>query len=146
MSHDKPPFWKRKKLSQMTQEEWESLCDGCGKCCLNKLIDTDTQELFFTNVACRLLDLKSCRCTRYKDRSRLVKDCVRLTPRNVRRIKWLPATCAYRLVTEGADLPEWHHLICGDRRAVHKAGISVVGRSISESEAGDLDDHIVDPL
>ena len=146
MPQDEKPFWKRKKLSQMTQEEWESLCDGCGKCCLNKLIDVDSDELFFTNVACRLLDLKSCRCTRYEDRSKLVKDCVRLTPRNVRRIKWLPETCAYRLVADGQDLPEWHYLVCGDRRAVHRAGISVKGRAISETEAGDLEDHIVDPL
>jgi uncharacterized cysteine cluster protein YcgN (CxxCxxCC family) len=143
MASNEPAFWKSKKLSQMTQAEWESLCDGCGKCCLNKLIDADTDELFFTSVACRLLDLKSCRCTRYEERSSLVKDCVRLTPRNVRRIKWLPETCAYRLVANGQDLPDWHHLVCGDRQEVHRRRRSVRGRAISEDEAGDLEDHIV---
>ena len=138
------PFWKTKKLTEMSQTEWESLCDGCGKCCLNKLIDTDTNELFFTNVACKLLDTKNCQCTRYEDRSKLVKDCVRLTPRNVKKIRWLPDTCAYRLVAEGKDLFDWHHLICGDRNAVHRAGISARGRIISEEEAGELEDHIVD--
>ena len=144
MADGDQPFWKTKKMSQMTQAEWESLCDGCGKCCLNKLIDTDTNELFFTNVACKLLDTKSCQCTRYQDRSKLVKDCVRLTPRNVRKIRWLPDTCAYRLVAEGKDLYDWHHLKCGDRNAVHRAGISGRGRVISETEAGELEDHIVD--
>ncbi len=146
MAKNELPFWKRKKMSRMTQAEWESLCDGCGKCCLNKLIDVDSDELFFTNVACRLLDLKTCRCTDYPRRSTLVKDCVRLTPGNVRRIKWLPETCAYRLVAEGADLPSWHHLVCGDRRQVHRAGVSVRGRAIPEDKAGDLEDHVVDPL
>jgi uncharacterized protein len=144
MADGDQPFWKTKKMSQMTQAEWESLCDGCGKCCLNKLIDTDTDELFFTNVACKLLDTKSCQCTRYKDRSKLVKDCVRLTPRNVRKIRWLPDTCGYRLVAEGKDLYDWHHLKCGDRNAVHRAGISARGRVISETEAGELEDHVVD--
>ncbi len=144
MADGDQPFWKTKKMSQMTQAEWESLCDGCGKCCLNKLIDTDTNELFFTNVACKLLDTKSCQCTRYQERSKLVKDCVRLTPRNVRKIRWLPDTCAYRLVAEGKDLYGWHHLVSGDRNAVHRAGISGRGRVISETEAGELEDHIVD--
>jgi uncharacterized cysteine cluster protein YcgN (CxxCxxCC family) len=144
MADDEQPFWKTKTLSQMTQAEWESLCDGCGKCCLNKLIDTDTEELFFTNVACRLLDTKSCQCTRYKDRSKLVKDCIPLTPRNVKTIRWLPDTCAYRLVAQGKDLYDWHHLVCGDRNAVHRAGMSARGRIISEKDAGELEDHLVD--
>ena len=143
MADGNQPFWKTKKMSQMSQAEWESLCDGCGKCCLNKLIDADTEELFFTNVACKLLDTKSCQCTRYKDRSKLVKDCVRLTPRNVGKIRWLPDTCAYRLVAEGKDLYDWHHLQCGDRNAVHRAGVSARGRVISETDAGALEDHIV---
>jgi uncharacterized cysteine cluster protein YcgN (CxxCxxCC family) len=138
------PFWKTKKLGQMTQAEWESLCDGCGKCCLNKLIDGDTDELFFTNVVCKLLDSDSCRCTRYANRHKYVPDCVQLTPRNVKKLRWLPETCAYRLVAEGKDLYDWHHLICGDRNEVHKAGMSVRGRVISEKDAGDLEDHIVD--
>jgi uncharacterized protein len=146
MAMTKPdqPFWKTKKLGQMTQAEWESLCDGCGKCCLNKLIDADTNELFYTNVVCKLLDHNSCRCTRYANRHKYVPDCVQLTPRNVKKIRWLPDTCAYRLVAEGKDLFDWHHLICGDRSAVHKAGVSVRGRVISEKDAGDLEDHIVD--
>ena len=144
MPKDDQPFWKTKKLGQMTQAEWESLCDGCGKCCLNKLIDADTNELFFTNVVCKLLDSNSCRCTRYANRHKYVPDCVQLTPRNVKKIRWLPATCAYRLVAEGKDLYDWHHLVCGDRQAVHKAGMSVRGRVISEKDAGDLEDHIVD--
>jgi uncharacterized cysteine cluster protein YcgN (CxxCxxCC family) len=143
MSDPEQPFWKTKKLGQMTKAEWESLCDGCGKCCLNKLIDADTDELFFTNVACKLLDTKSCQCTRYPRRHEYVKDCVALSPRNVKKIRWLPETCAYRLVAEGKDLFDWHHLVCGDRNAVHKAGISVRGRVISEDDAGELVDHIV---
>jgi uncharacterized cysteine cluster protein YcgN (CxxCxxCC family) len=138
------PFWKTKKLGQMTQAEWESLCDGCGKCCLNKLIDADTNELFYTNVVCKLLDSDSCRCTRYANRHKYVPDCVQLTPRNVKKLRWLPETCAYRLVADGKDLYDWHHLVCGDRNEVHKAGMSVRGRVISEKDAGDLEDHIVD--
>ena len=144
MSNRDQPFWKTKKMSQMSKAEWESLCDGCGKCCLNKLIDTDTDELFFTNVACRLLDTKSCQCTRYKDRHKLVKDCVPLTPRNVKKLRWLPDTCAYRLVANGQDLPEWHYLKCGDRKEVHRAGASARGRIITEKDAGELEDHLVD--
>jgi uncharacterized protein len=141
---DKQPFWKTKTMGQMTQAEWESLCDGCGKCCLNKIIDADTNELFFTNVACKLLDTKSCQCTHYQDRHSIVKDCVRLTPRNVKKIRWLPDTCAYRLMAEGKDLYPWHYLISGDRNTVHKAKVSVRGRAISEEVAGALEDHIVD--
>lgn len=144
MPNDDQPFWKTKKLTQMTRAEWESLCDGCGKCCLNKLIDTDTNELFFTNVACRLLDTRSCQCTRYKDRHKHVKDCIPLTPRNVKKLRWLPDTCAYRLVANGQDLPDWHHLKCGDRREVHRVGASARGRIISEKQAGELEDHLVD--
>jgi uncharacterized cysteine cluster protein YcgN (CxxCxxCC family) len=144
MPNAEQPFWKTKKLGQMTQAEWESLCDGCGKCCLNKLIDGDTDELFFTNVVCKLLDSNSCRCTRYANRHKYVPDCVQLTPRNVKKLRWLPETCAYRLVAEGKDLYDWHHLVCGDRNEVHKAGMSVRGRVISEKDAGPLEDHIVD--
>jgi hypothetical protein len=143
MADGEQPFWKTKKMSQMTQAEWESLCDGCGKCCLNKIIDIETNELHFTNVACKLLDTESCRCKHYKTRFSYVKDCVRLTPRNVRQIRWLPDTCAYRLVAEGKDLYDWHHLVCGDRNAVHRAGISGRGRIISEQDAGELEDYIV---
>jgi uncharacterized cysteine cluster protein YcgN (CxxCxxCC family) len=141
---DHLPFWKTTKLGQMSQAQWESLCDGCGKCCLNKLIDDDTDELFFTNVACRQLDLRNCRCKDYANRHELVPDCIKLTPRNLGKIDWLPETCAYRLVRDGKDLPWWHPLIYGDPATVHRAGISVRGRAISETKAGELEDHIVD--
>jgi uncharacterized cysteine cluster protein YcgN (CxxCxxCC family) len=138
------PFWRRKSLREMTREEWESLCDGCAKCCLHKLEDLDTGEVSYTNVACRLLDIGSCRCTNYPERQRLVPDCVFLTPELVDDLGWLPSTCAYRLVAEGQDLRWWHPLISGDPESVHRAGISVRGRVISERRAGDLEDHITD--
>lgn len=138
------PFWKRKTLKEMTLDEWESLCDGCAKCCLHKLEDPDTSELSFTNVACKLLDTKTCRCTNYVERTLLVPDCVELLPRNLGHLAWLPNTCAYRLIYEGKDLPWWHPLVSGDKKTVHKAGVSARGRIISELEAGDLEDHIVE--
>jgi len=140
----KQPFWKTTPLGQMSRQQWESLCDGCGRCCLEKLRDTDTNELHFTNVACRQLDLRSCRCKDYENRKELVPDCVQLTPRNIRRFDWLPETCAYRVLAEGKDLAWWHPLVSGDPRTVHQAGISVRRRVVSESKAGDLEDHIVD--
>jgi uncharacterized cysteine cluster protein YcgN (CxxCxxCC family) len=138
------PFWRRKKLAEMSPREWESLCDGCGRCCLEKLRDMDTGTLHFTNVACRQLDLRNCRCKDYEHRKELVPDCVQLTPRNIRRFDWLPETCAYRLVAEGKDLAWWHPLVSGDPKTVHQAGISVRRRAIPEGRAGDLEDHIVD--
>ena len=110
------PFWETKALAELTQAEWEALCDGCGKCCLHKLEDEDTGELFHTNVACRLLDLATGRCSRYADRFRWVPDCVQLTPAEVRRARWLPATCAYQRRAEGQPLPDWHPLRTGDPR------------------------------
>lgn len=136
-------FWRHKKLGEMSAQEWESLCDGCGKCCLNKLIDED-DEVLYTNVACRLLDGDCVRCTRYKDRFRLVPDCVRLTPETVGKLKWLPSTCAYRLLNEGQDLPDWHPLVSGRPESVVEAGVSVQGRVISERDAGPLEHHLVD--
>ena len=138
------PFWKTKKLGQMTQAEWESLCDGCGKCCLHKAEDEDTGHIYPTNVACRLLDRHSGQCTNYKDRRRFVPDCVRLTPQKVKTISWLPRTCAYRLRGEGQPLPEWHYLICGDREAVHRVQQSVRGWTVAEADAGDWENHLVD--
>lgn len=135
------PFWRRKTMSEMTRAEWESLCDGCGRCCLNKLIDEDTNATVFTDVGCKLLDGKSCRCRDYAHRQSKVKDCVRLTPRNVRRLKWLPPTCAYRLVAEGKDLAWWHPLVSGDPETVHRAGVSVRGR-VTASEADVPDDRL----
>ena len=140
---DEVPFWRRKSLAEMTPAEWESLCDGCGKCCLHKLEDEDTGEIAHTNVACRLLDIGTCRCSRYAERQRLVPDCVQLDPGNVGALKWMPSTCAYRLLAEGKDLPAWHPLVSGDPETVHRAGISVRGRSVPERKAGDLFDYIV---
>jgi uncharacterized protein len=138
------PFWKHKTLGEMTRAEWESLCDGCGKCCLAKLQDVDSDELAFTNVACRLLDLDTCRCKNYAKRRRYVPTCERLTPANVGEFDWLPSTCAYRLVAAGKDLPRWHHLVSGDPDLVHARGHSVRGKVVSETEAGPLEHHIVD--
>ena len=128
----------------MTRQEWESLCDGCGRCCLLKLEDVGSGHIDFTNVACRLLDLGTCQCTRYSERKRFVSDCVVLTPGNVEQISWMPATCAYRLVAEGSELYWWHPLVSGSTETVRSAGVSVRGRVISEKQAGDLEDHIVE--
>ena len=140
---DELPFWKTKRLDEMTPGEWESLCDGCGKCCLMKLEYENTGEIDWTNVACRQLDQRSCRCKSYALRHVLVDDCVALTPDNVGEITWLPATCGYRLVAQGKDLYWWHPLKSGSSQTVHQAGISAAGRCISEKEAGELEDHVV---
>ena len=136
-------FWRDKSLQEMTSEEWESLCDGCGKCCLHKLEDIDTGEVSYTNVACALLDMGACRCTDYAHRTLRVPDCVELTPDSMDSINWLPPSCAYRLVAEGKDLFWWHPLVSGDPETVHRAGVSVRGRCVAERNAGDLEDHIV---
>jgi uncharacterized cysteine cluster protein YcgN (CxxCxxCC family) len=129
-----PPFWRTRRLGEMTSAEWESLCDGCGRCCLNKLEDWDTGEIYWTHVACRLLDGETCRCGDYQNRQTLVKDCLALTPGNVAGLGWLPPTCGYRLVDEGRELYWWHPLVSGDPNTVHYAGISVRGRTISEAD------------
>jgi len=138
------PFWETKSLDEMSDKEWESLCDGCGRCCLHKLRDDDTDALMFTNVACRLLNLESCQCADYAHRQRWVPDCVRLTPKAVREIDWLPPSCAYRRVQEGKGLAWWHPLVSGDPQTVHDAGISVRGRAVGERSAGPFEHHIVD--
>ncbi|HET7412328.1 MAG TPA: YcgN family cysteine cluster protein [Pararhizobium sp.] len=139
------PFWKQKTLDQMSVPEWESLCDGCGRCCLNKLEDWDTGEVEFTNIACRLLDGETCRCRDYPNRQTHVPDCIGLTPETVRGINWLPPTCAYRLIDEGRDLYWWHHLVSGDPETVHEARISVRGRTVPEEGVAveDFEDYIV---
>jgi len=140
------PFWKTKTLTEMSDAQWESLCDGCARCCLNKLEEEDTGRLYFTDVGCRLLDGETCRCRDYPNRLGIVDDCVKLTPETLPEIDWLPPSCAYRLVAEGKDLYWWHPLVSGDPDSVHVAGVSVRGRlSGTENEIADdqLEDHIV---
>jgi uncharacterized protein len=137
------PFWKSKSFEQMTHNEWESLCDGCGKCCLHKLEDEDTGKVYYTNVACRLLDLGACRCSSYQDRTRLVPECLNLKQYNISEFSWLPSTCGYRLIAEGFDLPEWHPLVSGKSSSVVDAGVSVRSFAIAESQAQDLEDHVI---
>jgi uncharacterized cysteine cluster protein YcgN (CxxCxxCC family) len=139
-------FWRRKTLAQMSQTEWESLCDGCGRCCLNKLEEEDTGRIYYTSVACRLFDETSCRCKDYPNRQAFVEDCLQLTPENVPDTPWLPPTCGYRLIAEGKDLYWWHPLVSGDPETVHAAGVSVRGKvSGNESDIPDdqLEDHLV---
>ena len=137
------PYWRTKTLEEMTRAEWEALCDGCARCCLIKLEDDDTGEIAYTDIACRLLDIGTCRCTRYRRRLRLVPQCVELTPEEVRKLDWLPSTCAYRLVAEGRDLAWWHPLVSGDPETVHRAGISVRGRVVPERRGDDPEDRVV---
>jgi hypothetical protein len=126
----------------MTEEQWESLCDGCGKCCVYKIEDDDG-ELYQTDVACRYFDQSSCRCSQYSKRLELVPDCVQVTPEAARTFEWLPNTCAYKLLAQGKDLPEWHPLVSGDPESVHKANRSARGKVILETEAGELHDHVI---
>ncbi len=140
-------FWEEKSLAEMSREEWESLCDGCARCCLIKLEDEDTAELFYTSVVCRYLDRKQCSCNVYSERATLVPDCVELDQKNVFELNWMPNSCAYRLLAEGKSLYEWHPLISGDRKSVHKAGISVRSFAISEDEVAsieELENYIID--
>ena len=137
------PFWEA-PLAALDAGQWEALCDGCGKCCLHKLEDEDSGRIYPTNVACRLLDLKTARCGDYKHRRRHVPDCLTLTRAKVDDLIWLPQTCAYRLRAEGEPLPEWHYLVCGDRDAVHRSGESIVGWTVGEDVAGPLENHLVE--
>lgn len=127
------PFWQSRRLEEMSDEEWESLCDGCGRCCLVKLEDEESGQVLFTALSCRLLDEETCRCTNYHERKQEVPTCLQLN-RDKINTQWLPGTCAYRLIDEGKPLLSWHHLISGDVNAVHRAGVSVRGKVISESK------------
>lgn len=143
----RPRFWEDVPLSQMTPEEWEALCDGCGKCCLNKLEDADTGEVFFTRIACRLFDDASCQCANYAIRKSIVPECVVLKPETLDDISyWMPHSCAYRRLNEGRKLAKWHPLISGDPNSVHRAGISVKNRTVSETQVpeDDWEDYIID--
>lgn len=141
-------FWITHKLEEMTTEQWEALCDGCGKCCLNKLEDWDTGEIHFTNIACTLFDGESCQCKDYSDRFATVPDCIKLKPQDIANYHWLPSTCAYRLLQEDKPLADWHPLISGSPDTVHSAGISVRGKTIPEDGLSpeDYEDHLVDWL
>jgi len=136
-------FWQRKSLQQMTSTEWESLCDGCALCCLQKVEDDETLEVHYTSVVCHLLDETNCHCTQYKDRSRLVPNCVKLRPQDVVDFHWLPPTCSYRLINEGKDLPHWHPLVTGQADSVIKAHASVL--SVYEVTDKEIeDDQLID--
>ncbi len=143
----RPRFWETTPLTKMTSREWEALCDGCGKCCLNKLEDEDTEEVALTRVACRLLDDATCRCAHYENRHEFVPDCIVLRPDNLdTHAYWMPQTCAYRLLWQGKPLPDWHPLITGTAQSVHDAGVSVQGRTVSEFDVPfeEWEDHIIE--
>ncbi|MET0050373.1 MAG: YcgN family cysteine cluster protein [Candidatus Thiodiazotropha sp.] len=145
MTQSSDPFWKRLSLDEMTREQWESLCDGCAKCCLQKLEDEDTSEIFFTNIVCDLLDLEHCRCTHYEDRSIRVPNCVTLTTDDLRDPYWLPPSCAYRLLAEHKDLPDWHPLNHqGDTQPMILGGHTIRGRVVREEDADDWEHHLID--
>lgn len=138
------PFWQSKKLHEMTSAEWESLCDGCGLCCLQKLQDDESDEVYYTNLHCQYRD-KQHRCTIYQQRHEKVPECVWLTPDQAHEFKWLPPTCAYRLLAEGKPLYDWHPLISGDAQSVHRAGISLKGLTLADNliPEQDWEDHII---
>lgn len=141
-------FWKNKQLSEMTLEEWEALCDGCGVCCLYKVEDEDTGEVDLTNIACRFLDLECIRCQLYDERKQAMPTCIKLTPSKVEKLQWLPETCAYRLIIKGNPLPSWHPLESGDTESVHRAGISVRNKVIPESmvDLNHIEDYVIEDL
>jgi uncharacterized protein len=145
MANNTAPFWQTKTFSQMNTEEWESLCDGCAKCCLHKLEDEDTGEVYYTDIACRYLDEKSCRCKDYRQRQVLVPECLQLRPEDVKEYYWLPATCSYRLLAEGQGLPAWHHLISGKPELIHQLGFSVQAKTVSEKDVqpDDYEEHVI---
>lgn len=136
------PFWRRKTLEQMTAREWESLCDGCGLCCLVRFEDEDSGEVIPTRVHCKLFDADLCACADYANRRRHVPDCIKLTPGNIEALEWMPKSCAYRRLHEGRDLADWHPLVSGDPESVHRAGVSVRGQTVSEAVLDDAEDAL----
>ena len=136
------PFWQTKTLEQMTPAEWESLCDGCGLCCLIRFEDEDTGEIIPTRVACKLFDGQLCRCSDYAGRKKHVPDCIKLTPGNIEDLLWMPKSCAYRRLHEGRDLAWWHPLVSGDPETVNDAGVSIRGQTISEASLADPEDAV----
>ncbi|VAW77370.1 UPF0260 protein YcgN [hydrothermal vent metagenome] len=146
MTNNNDKFWETKSLSEMNTQEWESLCDHCARCCLLKLEDIDTEKVFYTNVSCKLLDLDKCRCTRYSERSILVPDCVTLTAQEINTLDWMPSSCAYRLLSEGKPLPDWHPLLSKNKGSVTDAGISITSFATNEGdiEGEDIQDYIID--
>lgn len=142
----KDKFWESKQLNEMSEQEWEALCDGCGRCCLHKLIDDETEEVYYTNVACRYLDVMQCRCKDYPNRFKIEKECIVISPENVQELNWLPKSCAYRRLARGEKLAWWHPLISGTPETVHLAGVSVRGKvvSIEDVNEEDLEDMVVD--
>ena len=138
-------FWETKTLDQLSKQEWESLCDGCGKCCLNKL-ETEKPDVYdYTRVGCRLLDSHTCGCSNYENRFQYVRGCQQLMPSNIKKFTWLPNTCAYRLVEQGEPLQQWHHLVCGDKEQIHNEDMSVRGAVISEEfvHEDSWDEHVI---
>jgi len=142
MSPAMRPFWETKQLHEMTETEWESLCDGCGLCCLVRFEDEETLEVIPTRVHCKLFDPEACRCSDYENRKQFVPDCIKLTPFNVEALEWMPRSCAYRRLHEGRGLAWWHPLVSGDPETVHTAGVSVRGETISETTLADPEDAL----
>ena len=138
-------WWNEKPLADLSQAEWDALCDGCGKCCLHKLEDEFSGKRFYTRIRCRLLDEQSCRCSQYEKRTELVPDCINLGADITQALDWLPVTCAYRLRADNKPLAEWHPLVSGDPDSVHRAGMSIRGQSISEEfvHPDGYDEHVV---
>jgi len=136
------PFWEIKSLAEMSPAEWESLCDGCGLCCLVRFEDEDTGEVVPTRVHCKLFDSQLCRCIDYENRKQHVPDCIKLTPANIEQLAWMPPSCAYRRLDEGKSLPAWHPLITGDPESVHKAGVSIRGQTLNEDDLDEPEDAL----
>jgi len=148
MPIDNKPFWETKHLEEMTRQEWESLCDSCGRCCLHKLQNDFTEEIFYTQIVCHLLDQKTCQCTKYLERSVLVPSCVTMKPEDAKKLSWMPNTCAYKLLANDKPLPHWHPLITGNRDAMIEEGIAITGKVISENDVPEenWEDYIIEKL